>query len=79
MADATQTEWLFSTLTSFALSSHIDDNGRDFAALAHDVKNLIETWEDLSVTHKEARALTKRLEVTNIRCKLENVSFEYVF
>jgi len=34
----------------------------DFAPLAHNVKNLIETWQDLSVSHKEARALTKRLE-----------------
>ena len=70
MADATQVEWLFSTLTCFAFSTHIDDNDRDFAALALEVKELIETWQDLSVSHKEARALTKRLEVRNIRCSL---------
>ena len=69
MADATQAEW-FSTLKCFVLSTHIDDNGRDFAPLAHDVKNLIETWQDLSVSHREARALTKRLEVKHIRCSL---------
>ena len=69
MADATQTEW-FLTLTSFELSTHINDNGSEFAPLARDVKNLIETWKDLSASHKEARALTKRLEVTNIRYTL---------
>ena len=53
------------TLTCFALSStHFDDdNGSKFAHLARNVKNLIETWEDLSVSHKKAHALTKRLEV----------------
>ena len=70
MADAIQAEW-FSTLTCFALSTHIDDNGRYFNTLAHDVKNLIE--KDTSVSHDDALALTKRLEViniTNIRCSL---------
>ena len=42
------------------------DNGRDFATLAYNVKNLIETWQDSSVCHREARALTKRLEVSDI-------------
>ena len=44
--------------------THIDDNGRDFELLAHNVKNLIETWQDVSDSHQEARTLTKRLEVT---------------
>ena len=35
--------------------------------LAHDVKNLIEEWQDTPVSHDAALALTKRLEVTNIR------------
>ena len=66
MADATQDEW-FSTLTCFDLSTHFDDNGRQFAILALDVKNLIEKWQDTSVNHDDALALTKRLEVTGIR------------
>ena len=69
MADATQDKW-FSTLTCFSLPTHIDDNCRDLALLAHSVKDLIETWQDLSDSHEEARTLTKRLEVTNIRCSL---------
>ena len=48
----------------------IDDNGRDIVILTHDVKNLIDIWKDSSVYHKEVRALTKRLEVKNIRCGL---------
>ena len=72
-ADATQAEWLFSTLTCFALSTHIDDYGRDFVTLAHNVKNLIETWQDLSVSHREARELTKRLEVKTFDAVCNNM------
>ena len=68
--DPTQAEWLFSTLTCFALSTYIDDNGRDIATLADRVKNLINTWEDSSVCQREARVLTRRLEVRNFRCGL---------
>ena len=69
MAEATQAEW-FSILICFVLSTLIDDNGRDFKTLARDVKNLIEKWQDTPVSHNDAFALTKRLEVTNIRCSL---------
>ena len=65
MADATQAEW-FSTLTCLALSTHIYYNGRDFQTLVHNVKNLIEKWQDTSFNHGEAHALTKRLTVRNI-------------
>jgi len=34
----------------------------DFTSLAYEVKDLIETWPDLSVSHRKARELTKRLE-----------------
>ena len=61
-----EAKW-FSTLTCFALSTHIDDNGRDFETLAHDVKNLIEKWQNTSVSYNDALAL---LEVTNIRFSL---------
>ena len=58
-------------LTFIALSTHINVDGRDFATLAYNVKDLIETWQDLSVSHKEAHALTKRLEVTfNAFCNI---------
>ena len=59
--------------------SYIDDNGRDFASIAYNVKNLVEKWKDLSVCHREARALTKRLEVTNIGFSRNNVSFQSAF
>ena len=73
MADATQAE-RFSTLTCLASSStHFDDGYvSEFAPLARNVKNLIETWEDLSVSHKKADALTKRLEVRKIRASVCN-------
>ena len=69
IADANQAEWL-STLTCFVLSTHTDDNGRDFETLAHVVKNLIETWGDLSASHREAHTLAKHLEVRNIRASV---------
>ena len=65
IADANLAEWL-STLTCFALSTHTDDNGRDFETLVHNVKNLIEIWQDTPASHVEANALTKRLDVRNI-------------
>ena len=74
VADATQTE-RFSTLTCLASSStHFDDGiiVKEITPLARSVKNLIETWEDLSVSHKEAHALTKRLEVRKIRASVCN-------
>ena len=61
------------SLTCFSLSTLIDDNGREFAPLARKVKSLIETWEDLSVSHREGHALTERLEVRNIRAVCSNM------
>ena len=67
-----QTQHMLSDFRLWPVSRYrlIDHNGREFETLAHKVKNLIETWQDLSVSHKEARTLIKDLEVTNILCNL---------